>query len=149
MVVQGFIKDYDGAHLMECFIHPTLNYLDRTVLARQRDFILSRINEVRRGGPPVAACTLAPCLHTGLQLPPSQSLTPPLLCRIAGCRCWCCFLVVVAAPRQVAKSQHVYPGIHGFRSGRRLGSPLDIPGVKEAGWTAKDLGPQLTPVLRP
>ncbi len=24
----GFIKDYDGAHLMECYIHPTLNYLD-------------------------------------------------------------------------------------------------------------------------
>lgn len=24
----GFIKDYDGAHLMECYIHPTVNYLD-------------------------------------------------------------------------------------------------------------------------
>jgi hypothetical protein len=24
----GFIKDYDGAHLMECYIHPTLNFLD-------------------------------------------------------------------------------------------------------------------------
>lgn len=24
----GFIKDYDGAHLMECYIHPTINYLD-------------------------------------------------------------------------------------------------------------------------
>lgn len=132
---------------MECFIHPTLNYLDRTVLARQRDFILSRINEVRRGGPPVAlslpasiqGCSSSQVSHSRL----------PLLCRIAGCRCWCCFLVVVAARPQVAKSQHVYPGIHGFRSGRRLGSPLDIPGVKEAGWTAKDLGPQLTPVLRP
>lgn len=24
----GFIKDYDGAHLMECYIHPTINFLD-------------------------------------------------------------------------------------------------------------------------
>jgi hypothetical protein len=45
--VQGFIKDYDGAHLMECFIHPSMNYLDvRAIVQKQREYIHSRIMEV-------------------------------------------------------------------------------------------------------
>lgn len=42
----GFIKDYDGAHLMECYIHPTINYLDvPAMLERQREYIYSRIRQ--------------------------------------------------------------------------------------------------------
>jgi histone acetyltransferase len=40
----GYIKDYDGAHLMECYVHPTINYLDvPDMIARQRAYIHSRL----------------------------------------------------------------------------------------------------------
>jgi hypothetical protein len=43
----GFIKDYDGAHLMECYVHPTINYLDVPgMLERQREYIRSRVKQV-------------------------------------------------------------------------------------------------------
>jgi hypothetical protein len=42
---------------------------------------------------------------------------------------------------QSAKSQVVYPGLDCFRNGKRLATPLDIPGIKEAGWTQAQLGP--------
>lgn len=42
----GYIKDYDGAHLMECYVHPTINYLDiPNMIARQRAFIHARLKE--------------------------------------------------------------------------------------------------------
>jgi len=40
----GYIKDYDGGTLMECYVHPSLDYLDhRAILRRQRQYILDRI----------------------------------------------------------------------------------------------------------
>ena len=40
----GFIKEYDGANLMSCYIHPTVNYLELDdMLNRQRYFIQQRI----------------------------------------------------------------------------------------------------------
>lgn len=38
----GFIKDYDGGTLMECYIHPNLDYLNvKGIVAKQRAFIYS------------------------------------------------------------------------------------------------------------
>ena len=47
----GYIKDYDGGTLMECYIHPAMDYLNtRAVLAKQRSFIYDRIRERSRAG---------------------------------------------------------------------------------------------------
>ena len=40
----GFIKDYDGGTLMECYIHPNINYLKiKETISKQRQFIMDRI----------------------------------------------------------------------------------------------------------
>lgn len=40
----GFIKDYDGGTLMECYIHPGMDYLNvPLIVAKQRAFILERL----------------------------------------------------------------------------------------------------------
>lgn len=40
----GFIKDYDGGTLMECYIHPTMDYLNVIeIVSKQRAFIYHRI----------------------------------------------------------------------------------------------------------
>ena len=37
----GFIKDYDGGTLMECYIHPAIQYPNvREMVNKQRQFIL-------------------------------------------------------------------------------------------------------------
>lgn len=42
----GYIKDYDGGTLMECYIHPGVDYLSvRSIVAKQRAFIMQRIEE--------------------------------------------------------------------------------------------------------
>ncbi|CAM9459931.1 unnamed protein product [Chrysoparadoxa australica] len=42
----GYIKDYDGGTLMECYIHPTAQHTNMpAVLQKQRDFILAKIRE--------------------------------------------------------------------------------------------------------
>ncbi len=41
----GYIKDYDGGTLMECYIHPGMDYLNvPRVVAKQREFIYKVIN---------------------------------------------------------------------------------------------------------
>jgi hypothetical protein len=36
----GYIKDYDGGTLMECYIHPSMDYLNvASIVAKQRAFI--------------------------------------------------------------------------------------------------------------
>ena len=41
----GFIKDYDGGTLMECYIHPALDYTDvSSLVAKQREYIYKRIH---------------------------------------------------------------------------------------------------------
>eukprot|EP00605_Chrysophyceae_sp_TOSAG23-4_P001386 GSChrysophyteH1.ASY1.ANO1.1506.1 assembled CDS len=45
----GYIKDYDGGTLMECYIHPSFNYTDvPSVIARQRAFIYEQIKKNSR-----------------------------------------------------------------------------------------------------
>ena len=80
----GYIKDYDGGTLMECYIHPTIDYTTiPDMLDKQRAFLLDRIRE-----------------------------------------------------RSVA---HVVR--EGLPEGARgLENPLDIPGVREAGWTQDTIG---------
>ncbi len=40
----GFIKDYDGGTLMECYIHPNMDYVRASeVVAQQRAFICDRV----------------------------------------------------------------------------------------------------------
>jgi len=42
----GFIKDYDGGTLMECYVHPNMPYLRvPEIVAQQRAFIYARIKE--------------------------------------------------------------------------------------------------------
>ena len=43
----GFIKDYDGGTLMECFIHPKIDYLHiPEMLDRQRRHLRDRIKKI-------------------------------------------------------------------------------------------------------
>ena len=40
----GYIKDYDGGTLMECYVHPSVNYVSvRGLVAKQRSFIIQRM----------------------------------------------------------------------------------------------------------
>lgn len=42
----GFIKDYDGATLVECYIHPGMDYTRvREIVAIQRNFVYKKIKE--------------------------------------------------------------------------------------------------------
>lgn len=42
----GYIKDYDGGTLMECYVHPGMDYLDvSSVVAKQRAYIYSCIRK--------------------------------------------------------------------------------------------------------
>ena len=42
----GYIKDYDGGTLMECYVHPAMDYLNVSkIVAKQREFIYDRIKE--------------------------------------------------------------------------------------------------------
>lgn len=42
----GFIKDYDGGTLMECYIHPNMDYLNVSgIVSKQRAYILARIKQ--------------------------------------------------------------------------------------------------------
>jgi len=43
---QGLIKDYDGGTIMECYIHPTIDYTRIPEMVQaQREFILQRITQ--------------------------------------------------------------------------------------------------------
>lgn len=45
----GFIKDYDGGTLMECYVHPGIDYLNVAgIVTKQRQFVLDRIQEFSR-----------------------------------------------------------------------------------------------------
>lgn len=47
----GFIKEYDGGTLMECYVHPALPYTAMdSLLAKQRAFVLQRLAEVTGHG---------------------------------------------------------------------------------------------------
>mmetsp|Transcript_13333 Transcript_13333/g.40338 ORF Transcript_13333/g.40338 Transcript_13333/m.40338 type:complete len:374 (+) Transcript_13333:120-1241(+) len=49
----GFIKDYDGGTLMECYVHPTIDYLNvRASLKRQREFVEAKLGERFRRAKP-------------------------------------------------------------------------------------------------
>lgn len=55
----GFIKDYDGGTLMECYIHPTVDYLNITeIIGKERSFIHDRIK----------TSTLSCVIHDGIEL---------------------------------------------------------------------------------
>jgi histone acetyltransferase len=44
----GFIKEYDGGTLMECVVHPRINYLAiPDMIKKQRQFLLDKMNEAR------------------------------------------------------------------------------------------------------
>jgi histone acetyltransferase len=43
----GYIKDYDGGTLMECYIHPTIDFTSVPAMVKaQRAFVLARIQEL-------------------------------------------------------------------------------------------------------
>mmetsp|Transcript_11534 Transcript_11534/g.37899 ORF Transcript_11534/g.37899 Transcript_11534/m.37899 type:complete len:397 (-) Transcript_11534:2398-3588(-) len=49
----GSIKDYDGGTLMECYVHPTVDYLNvRRTLKRQREWIERKLDERFRKSTP-------------------------------------------------------------------------------------------------
>jgi histone acetyltransferase len=48
----GYIKDYDGGTLMECYVHPSFPYTQvPMVLDKQRNFVLDRIAEIYPDAP--------------------------------------------------------------------------------------------------
>jgi histone acetyltransferase len=54
----GFIKDYDGGTLMECTIHPALDYLNsKRVISTQRALLLRRLYDVASGNAKVPKLT--------------------------------------------------------------------------------------------
>jgi histone acetyltransferase len=47
----GFIKDYDGGTLMECYVHAGMDYLRvPEIIAKQRAFILDRLHTRTQAG---------------------------------------------------------------------------------------------------
>jgi len=48
---EGYIKDYDGGTLMECYVHPGMDYLNVSrIVAQQRAFVYSRLLERSQAG---------------------------------------------------------------------------------------------------
>lgn len=68
----GYIKDYDGGTLMECYIHPTIDYLRiREMIAEQRKWVLDKLEERFQASPVY-------------ELPGPIDATKPLLDQIPG-----------------------------------------------------------------
>ena len=45
----GYIKDYDGGTLMECYIQPNMDFMStRDIVARQREYIYRRLRETSK-----------------------------------------------------------------------------------------------------
>eukprot|EP00606_Chrysophyceae_sp_TOSAG23-5_P000372 GSChrysophyteH2.ASY1.ANO1.1400.1 assembled CDS len=62
----GYIKDYDGGTLMECYIHPSFDYVDvPSIIARQRAFIYEQVIKRSRSG----------IVHPGLEFLETNRLT--------------------------------------------------------------------------
>lgn len=63
--------------------------------------------------------------------------------------CACC--APPPPPPQVSKSHVVYPGLgHIFSAGQHIHNPIDIPGVREAGWNVSHMtGISQVPVCLP
>lgn len=48
---EGYIKDYDGGTLMECYVHPGMDYLNVPhIVAQQRAFVYSRLLQRSQAG---------------------------------------------------------------------------------------------------
>ena len=44
---KGYIKDYEGGTMMECFVHPTIDYSRVSdIIKRQKDLVVSRIKQL-------------------------------------------------------------------------------------------------------
>jgi N-acetylglutamate synthase-like GNAT family acetyltransferase len=47
----GYIKDYDGGTLMDCYVHPNMDYLQvHAIVQKQRTFIFQRLQEKSESG---------------------------------------------------------------------------------------------------
>ncbi|KAL7549527.1 hypothetical protein ACHAWF_012797 [Thalassiosira exigua] len=108
----GLIKDYDGGTIMECYIHPSIDYTRvRETVAAQRKFILDRI----RASTSKSDKVVYPPLPTDFvsTLPPCAAPPPP------------------AASAAVVSSASAHAAA--------VERALRVPGVAAAGWTARDL----------
>jgi len=44
---KGYIKDYEGGTMMECYVHPTIDYSKISeIIKRQKDFVIQKIKEL-------------------------------------------------------------------------------------------------------
>lgn len=44
---RGYIKDYEGGTMMECFIHPTIDYSRVSeIIKKQKEFVASKVKEL-------------------------------------------------------------------------------------------------------
>lgn len=44
---KGYIKDYEGGTMMECFIHPTIDYSKISeIIKQQKEFVIQKIKEL-------------------------------------------------------------------------------------------------------
>jgi len=41
---KGYIKDYEGGTMMECFVHPTIDYSRISeIIKKQKEFVIAKI----------------------------------------------------------------------------------------------------------
>jgi histone acetyltransferase len=115
---QGLIKDYDGGTIMECYIHPSIDYTRiPEMIHAQKQFILERIRAISKSDKVVMED------HHQQNGGGGGGGYPPL-------------------PSDFASRMSSINGGGGAREGTIRASAeraLSIPGVIEAGWTMSDI----------
>lgn len=95
---KGYIKDYEGGTMMECYVHPTIDYSKISeIIKRQKEFVIQKIKELSINNHKFDGNLL------------EKRVGEPFV-------------------RKNAQGEDEY-----FRI-----NPMDIPGVKESGWTWQD-----------
>lgn len=112
---QGLIKDYDGGTIMECYVHPSIDFTRvPETIAAQREFILKRIRATSKS---------------------DKVVYPPLPPNFAD--------ATEAAARTASLSSSSLLSSRSSSGGgganKAVERSLAIPGVVEAGWTMSDL----------
>ena len=95
---KGYIKEYEGGTMMECYVHPTIDYSKISeIIKRQKEFVIQKIKELSINNHKFDGNLL------------EKRVGEPFI-------------------RKNAQGEDEY-----FRI-----NPMDIPGVKESGWTWQD-----------